>query len=195
VRGEILFKSPQNKLSAQVLTKKGLCMSNKEEFPPLLAGIAYAIVFWVAIKGIGNWFDKNQVAILSALGALAKWSLVLALIAFAIYAFTRAIKAAWNWAVEITEKVAKLEEAIIKHDERLSSESRSIWTLDRQVTGVEGMVAELRKFTGYDAEMEKQKKLKEALEAVGAKEKKVMDEVTEDDDESHATGSEASESY
>ena len=163
-------------------------MGENENFPPLVEKILIAGLVIAVIREIFNWIEKYQ----EIIAKVIQWIVIIGITIYVIYLLAKLVSRISSWVSETARRIKKLESDLLETQQSLNQCREWSFDSDRMIRRLEGTVGRLRKFTGYDDEMEKQRKLKEAMVEVGAKQEDKSPGVN---NEANCTGSEAAQSY
>lgn len=162
------------------------------ELPPLMVGIAGAVVVLALGSKTIGWIKMHEAELLGMLGLAIKGAVVLGLVVALAAVLFRATQGGVGWIREVSSSILKIESEVDALDERHNYSKNSLSYLDSQVRALKAEIAELRKFTGFDEEFKKQQKLQQAMSSLGVNE---TPNVKEQDDKACAEGSEPAQSY
>lgn len=149
--------------------KENFVSSNNQgwERNPLLEWLAGVVVVFALGSQAKQWITSHEQLIFYYATWLLKAGCIAAVAFFAAYYVYGLILKSRDWVKAVSESLIKIEEQVEVFEQRLSYVSSRTSSLERFLDLNRADIKELKKFTKFDQETQRQEKLKEALVAMG----------------------------
>jgi hypothetical protein len=131
---------------------------------------SFAIIVMGCVSDTYRWLVRYHPDFFSTLIGIGEVLLIIGGGLLLIWLAGCAIESITVWVRGVSRRLTSLEEHQRDQEERLDSCSRINGRINEKMGDLVDITKELRKFTHFDEEMERRKKLKEAMASVGAKE-------------------------